>query len=123
LRAADRVTIDGGRITTSAAAPKPRQIYGIALYQGLMNDASEKVRILDVHASEGLTKAVEALDLSGIRDPDAAATSGYYRIQSTGNPEGRLAAPVASQYVDLLTGAAYRKVFSSGPCGWRISDG
>ena len=47
--------------------------------------------------------------------------AGSIEFQSGGNPEGVLAAPAGSEYVDLLTGFNYRKALGAGNTGWTIS--
>jgi hypothetical protein len=121
LRAVDHVTVDGGLVSRTPTVPGRRQVYGIGLYRSPVGDgASTNVRILDLDASEGQIKPVEALDLHGFPDASAAAQTGYYRLHGTGDPEGSLAAPLASEYVDLLTGLAYRKTDGSGSVGWQV---
>jgi hypothetical protein len=117
LRAAEQIVITGGRLSRIAVAGS-RQNYGIGLYKSPAGEVSRDLRVIDVDASLGQIKPVGSLDVNGVEDMTAAAQSGFFRLQAVGDPEGSLAAPLGSEYVDLATGFAYRKAAGSGPTGW-----
>jgi hypothetical protein len=74
---------------------------------------------LDPDASVNQKKPIAALNTNTfLEDSGAAAKSGYYRLQSSGDPGGQIAAPAGSQYVDLSTGISYRKDSGVGVTGW-----
>jgi hypothetical protein len=119
LTAVDQVTITSGKIYKTPLMVGRRQNYGIGLHKTSSGETCSNLRILDVDATLGHKKPVAPLNESTLlEDLSAAASSGYYRLQSTGSPESVLSAPISSEYMDLSTGSAYRKAIGSGPIGW-----
>jgi hypothetical protein len=116
IRAVNQVSINGGKIFRNYT--DSHQTYGIGLYKGNANISCTNLRILDIDVSTEQMKPVAALDLNGLENADAAAQSGYYRIQSTGNPEGLVSAPTGSEFVDTSLGVVYRKTSGFGTTGW-----
>jgi hypothetical protein len=118
LRAVDQVTIQSGRFAKTGGQPTSRQEFGVGLYVDGQGQPCSQLRVLDPDASSSQKQPVAALDPNGYEDAAAAAASGYFRLQSSGNPEGAVAAPPGSEYVDLSTGFAYRKSTGVGATGW-----
>ena len=120
LRAADHVTISGGRLSRTGGNAASRQEYGVALYTGNGAKSCTNLRLLDVDGSAGQKKPLGTLDINtSFEDPQAAAASGYYRMQNDGDPEGAISAPPGSEYVDTTTGLVYRKISGTGAVGWQ----
>jgi hypothetical protein len=116
IRAVNQASINDGKIFRNYT--NSHQAYGIGLYKGNANISCTNLRILDVDVSTGQIRPVAALDLNGLENADAAAQSGYYRIQCTGNPEGLVSAPAGSEFVDTSLGVVYRKTSGTGTTGW-----
>lgn len=120
LRAVNRVTITGGKLFTTALIKERRQQYGIGLYKNKGGDIATDVKITDIDGSFDIASLVTPIDSDGRIDMSAATQHGYYRLQGRGAPEGVLAAPIGSEYLDLLTGMLHRKATGSGPTGWKL---
>jgi hypothetical protein len=119
LRATDQVTIAGGKFSKTGHVAASRQEYGVAVFEGLPGARCTNLRVFDPDASVSQKKPIAALDINTfLENNGAAAQSGFYRLQSPGVPEGEIAAPPGSQYVDLSTGFGYRKSSGVGTTGW-----
>lgn len=125
VKGGDEVTINGGKVyrrpeANIATDPnRSRQAYGVGVHRVDNGGVCTNLRLLDVDASLGHLEPVAALEMSsGNRDNTQAVEQGYYRLQSPGAPEGSIAAPAGSEYVDVTSGTAYRKTAGAGPTGW-----
>ena len=120
LMAVDQVNIIGGRIYKTPAMSTRRQNYGIGLHKNENGHVCRYIRIMDVDAAGGHKQGVAPLDASTmVEDLNAVAQIGYYRLQAAGSPEGVLCAPPGSEYVDIASGAVFRKAVGPGPTGWK----
>jgi hypothetical protein len=113
IRAAEQVTIQGGRVFDDQTVKT--QDYGIEFFPDGQSLKPANIRILDVNVFGN----VQNYALTTVQGANVEATSGYYRIRLEGIPEGNLSAPPGSEYTDASTGNKYIKVSGTGNTGWK----
>ncbi len=83
LRAVERVTVAGGKLSKVPSTANRRQNFGIGTHKNSAGGTCTELKILDVDTSIGQTKPVAALDYdSGIEDASNAAQSGFIEFRA-----------------------------------------
>jgi|GEM_PF-5752283 len=109
IRSVDRVSVHGGCVFDDAETPT--QLAAVALVPIAGKPAPSNIRIIDV---ESYGNRLGALTSAG-----AEATSGHFRLAGAGTPDGKVAAPIGSQYIDTDTGVLHVKTAGTDKLGWK----
>ncbi|MDF2663502.1 MAG: hypothetical protein K0Q94_6293, partial [Paenibacillus sp.] len=92
------------------------QDYGIEFFPHAGGVKPSDIRIVDV---QSFGNKLSNYAVGVVEGANVEATSGYYRIQDAGAPEGALSAPPGSEYTDTASGIKYLKQSGTGKTGWK----